>query len=133
MNFAPLAAAPFAVQIHVAAALIVAVLTPFQFWIWRKGSRLHRISGALWMTAILVVAGSSFWITSTFTKRAFGFGPIHLLSLLAFYSVTTAVLHARAHRIDAHRRTLRLLAIGFWIAGAFTLVPPRLIGRVLFG
>jgi uncharacterized membrane protein len=133
MTLAPLLAAPLHIKLHIGAAVVVAGLTPFQFWIWRKGSLPHRASGIVWMAAMLVVAGSSFWITSTFPKQVFGFGPIHLLSILAFYSVATAILHARAHRIRAHQMTLLFLTIGFWIAGAFTLVPSRLIGRVLFG
>ncbi|HRE22142.1 MAG TPA: DUF2306 domain-containing protein [Rhabdaerophilum sp.] len=133
MTLAPLLAAPPAIQIHAIAALLVALLWPFQFWWIRKGSGVHRATGYVWLTAMVIVVFSSFLIPSTLPVRIGPFGPIHLLSALALYSVVRAVQYARAHSREGHRRTLVGLSIGFWLAGLFTLDPGRIMGRMLFG
>jgi len=45
-----------------------------------------------------------------------------------------AVLHARRHRVAAHRTAMMSLFIGaLVIAGAFTLLPGRVMHAVVFG
>lgn len=133
MTLAPFYAAPLFVKAHILGALVVVVLTPLQFWGLSKGSLAHRTSGYLWLGAMLVVALSSFYIPSVFAVSFAGFGPIHLLSVFALYSIFTAIRYARAGNIRGHRLTLIGLAIGFWIAGVFTLVPPRMMWRIVAG
>jgi uncharacterized membrane protein len=133
MSLAPFYAAPIFVKIHMLAALGAALLTPFQFWGFRKGSLAHRASGYVWLVCMLVVAVSSFWITSHLALNIGGFSPIHLFSILAPYSIVRIIQTARAGQVMAHRGHVRGLAIGFWIAGLFTLVPPRILGRIVFG
>jgi uncharacterized membrane protein len=132
MTLAPFYAAPIFVKVHMVAAMVVVVLTPVQFWGLRKGSLAHRISGYLWLAGMLVVAISSFWITSTFGLSIWGFSPIHLFSIIAPYFVFRIIRTARAGALAAHRGHVRGLAIGFWIAGLFTLIPPRVLGRMIF-
>ncbi len=79
------------------------------------------------------VAGTSFWIPSHFRFSIAGFGLIHGLSVVTLFSVVAAIRFARQGRIEAHRKTLTYLAISFWIAGIFTLLPPRILGRIVFG
>lgn len=133
MTLAPFYAAPGHIQTHIVAALVVAGLSPLQFWGFRKGSLPHRVSGYLWMAAMLVVAISSFWIRPDAPFHFYGFGPIHLLSLLALYSVVMTLRAARRGDIEAHRKGLRGLSIGFWLAAAFTLMPPRIMHQIVFG
>lgn len=131
MTLAPFYAAPLFIKTHILAALVVAALSPLQFWGFRQGSLPHRVSGFLWISAMVVVAVSSFWIRTDFPLQVFGYGPIHLLSLLALYSVTAALIYVRQGRFDEHRKALRGLSIGFAIAGAFTFVPPRIMAQII--
>ncbi len=128
MTLAPFYAASLFIKVHISAALLVAALTPLQFWGFRKGSTAHRTVGYLWLGAMLVVSLSSFFIRSIFPVSIAGFGPIHLLSVLALYSIFTAIRYARAQNITGHRKTLTFLAISFWIAGALTFAPE---GRIM--
>lgn len=130
MTLAPFYAAPIFVKIHILAALVVAALTPLQFWGFRKGSLPHRVSGYIWLCGMLIVAVTSFWITSNLSLNIGGFSLIHGLSVFTFFSAFMIARHARAGRISAHRGYVTGLAIGFWIAGAFTLIPPRIMGRI---
>jgi len=133
MTLAPFYAASLHIKAHILAALAVVALSPLQFWGFRKGSAAHRATGYLWIAAMVIVALSSFLIPSTLPVRVGPFGPIHLLSVLAFYSVVRAVLYARDHNREGHRKTLIALSIGFWAAAAFTLLPSRIMGRIFFG
>lgn len=134
MTLAPFYAATPFIKVHILAALTVATLTPFQFWGFRKGSPAHRTTGYIWLGAMLVVAISSFWIHSSGVPVRLGpYSVIHLLSVLALVSIWQAIRFARAGNITGHRKTLIYLAIGFWVAGAFTLAPERIMGRLVFG
>lgn len=134
MTLAPFYAASPAIKVHILAALTVAALTPVQFRGFRKGGQPHRATGYLWLGAMLVVAVSSFWIHSSGLPVRLGpFSVIHLLSVLALVSIGQAIRLARAGDIAGHRKTLIFLATGFWIAGAFTLAPERIMGQLVFG
>ena len=97
MTLEPLIDASPAIQIHVIAALVafgLGAVTLFR----RKGDRRHRISGRIWVAAMLVVAISSMFIH---TIRLVGpWSPLHLVSLATIYFVIQAVWQARqgAHR-----------------------------------
>jgi uncharacterized membrane protein len=133
MTLAPFHAAPFHIQLHLLAALLVLALTPVQFFGLRKGSPEHKAAGYLWLASMVVVAVTSFFIRSHLSVSVFGFSPIHLLSVLALFSVVQAIRFARARNITAHRKTLLSLTFGFLAAGAFTLAPSRIMGRIVFG
>jgi uncharacterized membrane protein len=67
--------------------------------------------------------------------RLFGpFSPIHLLAVVTLLSVPSAVLAARKGNVGHHRRAMLAL---FWFAlvgaGAFTLLPGRIMHRVVTG
>jgi uncharacterized membrane protein len=133
MTLAPFLAAPAHIQSHILAALLVVALTPLQFFGLRKGSPLHRATGYIWLLAMVVVALTSFFIRTNLPFSVAGFSPIHLLSVLALFSVFNAIRLARAHKISAHRKTLIYLTISFLIAGAFTLIPGRIMGSIVWG
>lgn len=129
MNLAPLAEADAAIQIHVAAALGALVLGSLVLF-RRKGDRLHRIGGRLWVALMAVVALSSFFIHEL---RLVGpWSPIHLLSLATLWFLFDGVRLARAGRITAHRRTMQATFFGALIvAGGFTLLPGRVMHEVM--
>jgi uncharacterized membrane protein len=94
-----------------------------------KGHRAHRIGGWLWVICMSAVAGVSFAI-----HGPSGYSWIHILSAFTLISLVCGVLLARAHRVQSHRFTMISIYVGaLLIAGAFTLLPGRLIGRALWG
>jgi uncharacterized membrane protein len=131
MTLAPLLAAPAIVQLHVAAATGAFALGAAQF-ILAKGTPRHRICGYVWAASMAVLALSSFWIH---TIRQFGpFSLIHLLSILTLVGLPRAIYLARKGDIEGHRRIMITLFVFALVgAGAFTLVPGRLMHEVVFG
>ena len=121
---------PITIWIHLAAMVVVLVLTPVLLW-RRRGTRAHRQLGWIWSIAMLVSAADSVLVK---TVNPGHFSPIHLLSALVLVSVPLAVFNARRHKVASHRRTMRALTIGaLLIAGFFTFPFGRLLGRWLFG
>ena len=95
----------------------------------RKGHRMHRIGGWIWVICMASVAAISFAI-----RRPDGHSWIHGLSVFTLLTLVTGVLAARAHRITAHRSNMIALYVGaLVITGLFTLLPNRLIGKALWG
>ena len=130
MNLAPLLDAPLAIQIHVATVLPAALIGPYMFWA-RKGTPTHRLVGRIWLGLMVVSALSSFFIHSI--DLWMGFSPIHLISIYILFGAWLAVKNARAHRIAAHKRQVLGLYLGGIVgAGAFTLLPGRLMNAVVF-
>lgn len=131
MTLTPLTDAPFVIQIHTALALGAMILTVALFSL-RRGSPLHRMLGWTWVILMAVVALSSFWIHEL---RVIGpFSPIHILSLITLWTLITAVRAARGHRVQMHQFQMKTLVFGaLLIAGAFTLLPGRIMHAVLLG
>ena len=131
MTLAPLLNAPLAVQVHAIGAAAAFVLGIVQF-VAPKGTRPHRLLGWVWVGLMLMVALSSFLITEVAGPGRFSW--IHLLSILTLVMLPVAVWGARTGRIVTHQRTMQGIFLGgLVIAGAFTFVPPRIIGRMVFG
>jgi uncharacterized membrane protein len=131
MDLTPLTRAPFAIQIHAYAALAAFALGAVQL-ARVKGTPQHRALGYVWVGLMLTVAISSFWIHD---MRVWGpWSPIHLLSILTLAMLPLGLYYARHHRVRGHKLTmLGLFAGALVIAGIFTLVPGRIMHRVLFG
>lgn len=130
MTLAPLLHASLAIQIHTAAALGAFGLGIVQL-AGVKGTRLHRGLGWVWVAAMAVTAGSSFWIT---TLNDGAFGPIHILSGITLAWLPLAVLAAHRGAVPWHARIMQGLFFGaIIVAGAFTLWPGRLLHTALFG
>lgn len=126
-----LSTAPLIIQVHVVAAVLALCLAPVQF-LRRPGGRRHKAIGYVWVCAMAGTALSSFAIHDI---RLLGpFSPIHLLSAWVLYSLWDAIRAARRGDIARHRTTLRQNAFwGLGVAGAFTLLPGRLMSNTLFG
>jgi uncharacterized membrane protein len=131
MTLAPLLAAPSVIRVHALAAMAAFPLGLLQFAA-PKGTLPHRTIGRIWVGLMAVVALSSFWIHEI---RQFGdFSLIHLLSIFTLVSLPVAVLAAHRHDVAQHRRVMIGIFIGaLVIAGAFTLLPGRIMSRVVFG
>lgn len=131
MSLAPLLEAPPAIQVHAFAAMGAFALGLAQF-ARVKGTATHRIIGYTWVGLMLFVAVSSFWIHDL---RQFGnFSLIHLLSIYTLAMLPLGIYYARRHRVSGHRKTMLGLFLGaLVIAGAFTLVPGRIMSKVVFG
>jgi uncharacterized membrane protein len=130
MSLAPLLAAPLVVQLHAFAAMAAFLLGIAQF-VAPKGTLPHRTVGYVWVVLMLGVAASSFAIHGM--GQWYGFSAIHLLSVLVLVLLPLAVLAARRHHVDRHRKAMiGLFAGALVVAGAFTLLPGRIMHRVLF-
>jgi uncharacterized membrane protein len=131
MNLAPLTSAPLPVQLHAYAALFAFVLGLVQL-MRLKGTASHRALGYVWAGLMVVVATSSFWIHEL---RLWGpWSPIHVLSIFTLAMLPLGLWHARSHNVRGHKLTmLGLFGGALVVAGLFTLVPGRLIHRVVFG
>lgn len=131
MDFTPLITASPAIQIHALAAILAFGLGGLVLF-RRKGDRLHRMGGRIWVGLMLAVCLSSFFIH---TIRMFGpFSPIHLLSIGTLYALWRGVTMARLSRIADHRRMMQLTYAGALVAaGFFTFMPGRIMSQVFFG
>jgi uncharacterized membrane protein len=131
VTLAPLLTASPVIQLHVAAAVSAFGLGAVQL-VLPKGTTGHRIRGYVWTVFMAVLAVSSFWIH---TIRQFGsFSLIHLLSVLTLIGLPRAIYLARKGDITGHRRAMGMLFLFALVgAGAFTLLPGRLVHEVFFG
>jgi uncharacterized membrane protein len=131
MSLDPLLQASPVIVVHAFAAMGAFILGIAQFAL-PKGTLPHRISGWVWVLLMTVVAASGFGIHDL---RVWGpWSPIHLLSIFTLVMLPLAVLHARRHRVESHRRAMISIFVGaLVIAGIFTLVPGRIMHEVLFG
>jgi len=131
MSLAPLLDAAPAIPVHAFAAMAAFAIGLVQFAA-PKGTLPHRTLGWIWVTLMLLVALSSFWIHQI---RLVGpWSPIHLLSIFTLVMLPLAVWKAHTHQVTAHRRIMIFIFLGaLVIAGLFTLVPGRVMHRVVFG
>jgi len=131
MSLAPLLDAAPAIPLHAFAAMAAFVLGLLQF-ASPKGTLPHRTVGWIWVALMLVVAISSLWIHQI---RLLGpFSPIHFLSIFTLVMLPLAVWKAHSHQVAAHRRIMISLFLGaLLIAGLLTLLPGRIMHKVVFG
>jgi uncharacterized membrane protein len=131
MNLAPLLNALPPIPLHAIAAMAAFVLGVVQLAA-PKGTLPHRTLGWIWVLLMAAVAISSFWIHQI---RLFGpWSPIHLLSIFTLVMLPLGVWRAHRHDVNAHRWTMIGIFTGaLVIAGAFTLVPGRIMHAVIFG
>ena len=112
---------------HMLAAFAALALGAGMFFA-RKGTFSHRIAGRGWVALMLVTAISSFWIRSSDS-----FSWIHLLSVAVPLLLAAGVTFAITGRLVRHQRMMvGIYALGLGVAGMFTLLPHRLLGRMLW-
>jgi uncharacterized membrane protein len=116
-----------AIAAHVAAAFAALALGAAMFAA-RKGTWTHRYAGRAWVALMLAVALSSFWIRSNGS-----FSWIHVLSVVVPVMLGAGVWLAATGRVSAHRRMMIGVYTGaLVITGAFTLLPRRLLGQLVW-
>jgi uncharacterized membrane protein len=115
------------ILIHLGAALAALGLGAAVF-LGRKGTFGHRMLGRVWAGLMLVAAISTYWI-----RTGGGFSWIHGLSIVTLIALAFAVHFAVVGNIRRHQRIMQGLFFGaLVVAGAFTLLPGRLIGHALW-
>jgi uncharacterized membrane protein len=118
------------VWLHLATIGIATALTPMMM-LRRRGDRLHRQLGYVWVTAMFLTALVS--LDVRLINRG-AFSPIHILSVWTMIQVPLIVWRARQHDWRRHRNAVRGMVLGaLLIAGFFTFPFNRLLGHWLFG
>ena len=116
---------------HTGLALLAVLIGGAQL-VLAKGTSAHRLLGWLWVTLMIYVAVSSFFISAIQTWR--GFSPIHLLSVWTLLSLVIGVYHARAGNIRQHQRWMvTLYVLALLVTGLLTLWPGRLMHEAFCG
>jgi uncharacterized membrane protein len=117
------------IQLHLIAALLALTAGIVQL-VRTKGTVSHRWLGRFWVTLMLAVAISSFWIQELRHGR---YSWIHLLSLWTLFSVTVGFLAIRRGNVRLHGRfMIGTFVGGLLVAGAFAVFGEgRIIGRLL--
>lgn len=121
---------PVPVAVHVAAALL-AVCLGAAILSLPKGTSRHKAMGRIWVAAMAVVAVGSFWLEGI--AEGGGFSAIHILSVATVISLIYAVVSVRRGRVRAHRTAMTMTFVGLAVAGVFTLMPGRMLGRMVIG
>lgn len=125
------------IAIHLGAALSAVALGPVALWARRGGQarpRLHRAFGYAWVTMMLVTATSALFIRDRSLPNIAGYTPIHLLVPVVYVSLFGAFYALYRGQIARHRKTMVRLYVGAClVAGAFTLLPGRYLGRLVWG
>jgi uncharacterized membrane protein len=124
------------IAIHMSAAITAVLLGPVALWA-RLGRttrpRLHRALGYAWVTCMITAALSAIFIRDFQLPNAMGYTPIHLLIPLTFFSLYRAFAYLLQGNIQGHRKTMQWLYVSAClVAGAFTLVPGRYLGNLIW-
>jgi uncharacterized membrane protein len=115
--------------IHLAAVVPAAALGVAQLFM-TKGTRLHKVMGWIWVSAMLVAAMSSFWIMEI--HKGAGWSVIHLLSAWTLISLALAIWHIRHGNVRAHKGYMVGTMMGLAGAGLGALAPGRFLSIALF-
>src|SRR5262249_48601019 len=129
MSLAPLLAEPFAVRLHVFTVVPAFFLGTWQIFVSHKGAPWHRKLGYVYLALMTVTAIAALFIHQIpAIDIVYGFGPIHIFSLVTLFGVVGALRGAWSHNIRLHKRSMLGVYIGgLLIAGSFALLPGRLI------
>ncbi len=121
---------PPIIAFHTVAALTALVLG-IAVLLRPKGTATHKLTGRIWVAAMAITAITSFWIQEL--RHGDGFSPIHILSIITLAALARAIYAIRHGNVKAHQRAMISAFAGVLIAGAFTLLPGRIIGGWIFG
>ncbi len=123
--------------VHLSTALAALLLGPLALWS-RLGReqrpQLHRWAGRVWVALMLTTTLSALGIRHSSLAIWQGFSLIHLLIPLTLVTLTVAVIAVLRGHIRRHRRSMQSLYLfALLIPGAFTLLPGRYLGRLVWG
>ena len=122
-----LATAPWYVLLHLYLSL-GALATGLWSLSRRKGDRLHKALGWAWVCLMLTTAAISFAI-----QGGGRLSMIHVLSVVVLVTVPLGLIHIRRGNVQGHKYAMICNFVGLVIAGAFTLLPYRILGQFVFG
>lgn len=94
----------------------------------KKGTRLHRRLGWIWVAAMLIATLSSFWIMEL--RKGAGFSVIHLLSAWVLIAMTVAIWSIRRGNVRMHKRFMVGTILGLAGAGIGALMPGRFLAQL---
>jgi uncharacterized membrane protein len=119
--------------IHLATVLMASILGALLIF-KKKGTASHRRVGKYYMMLMLTTAVVALFMPAQVGPAFLGhFGFIHLFCVLVLYSVPAAYFAARNGNVAKHKYNMIGVYVGgILIAGAFTLMPGRLLHKWLF-
>lgn len=130
------------IAVHMTAAIAAVVLGPLALWARRghaarqthsQRPRLHRAIGYAWVTLMLVTAISAIFIRDFKLPNIAGYTPVHLLVPIVFGSLFLAFRALLRGNVSTHRRVMVWLYVSAClVAGAFTLLPSRYLGGLVW-
>ncbi|HEY8049405.1 MAG TPA: DUF2306 domain-containing protein [Ramlibacter sp.] len=130
MNITPV------IAVHMTAATLAVITGPVALWARRSAAqrpKLHRAFGYAWVTLMVVTAVSAIFIRDRGMPNIDGFTPIHILVPVTLVGLFGAFWFLARGNIRQHRLIMqRLYFAACVVAGAFTLLPQRLIGHALW-
>jgi len=125
------------IAVHLTTILGAVATGPVALWARKTGAhrpRLHRAAGYAWVTLMLVAATSAIFIRDYRLPNIDGYTPIHVLIPVVYGMLFLAFWFLAKGNITGHRKTMQRLYIGACgVAGAFTLLPGRYLGNLVFG
>jgi uncharacterized membrane protein len=116
------------IALHLSAAL-PAIALGIAVLLRRKGTSSHKLLGWIWVAAMALVAGSSFWIVEL--RADAGFSLLHLLSLWTLTCLACAIWAIKRGRVGTHQGFMVGVFIGLLAAGIASLAPDRLLNQSL--
>lgn len=132
MTLDPLLAAAPEIRLHVAFALVALIFGPVAIF-RRRRDRVHKVLGYTGVAGMAGLALTGFLIESYFAVIG-TYGPIHVMSVFALFSLAMGVQAARRRQFARHEAWMKSLwftALG--ITGLLTLLPGRVMNRMIFG
>lgn len=131
------------IAVHMTAAIAAVAIGPIALWARRghahrqlqsQRPRLHRAAGYVWVTLMLVTAISAIFIRDPAVPNIAGFSAIHLLIPVVLFSLFLAFRQLLRGNVRGHRKTMVSLYVSAClVAGAFTLMPGRFLGQLVWG
>ncbi len=124
------------IAVHMTAALTAVAIGPVALWA-RKGAvqrpKLHRAFGYAWVTMMLMTAVTAIFIRDFRLPNVAGYTPIHLFVPITFHFLFRAFQALGRADVQGHRKAMvRLYISACLVAGAFTLLPHRYLGNLLW-
>jgi uncharacterized membrane protein len=99
----------------------------------RKGTGGRRAWGWAWVVLMGGTAVASAFIRDYRMPNIAGITPIHAFTAMVAINLPRGIWFIRQGNVVAHRKTMRSMYIGGCVvAGLFTLLPGRFLGRLLW-
>ena len=112
---------------------VLALLLGILMFARRKGTRSHKALGWTWVILMGSTALASAFIRDYNMPNLAGITPIHAFTVITAVNLPRGIWYIRRGNVAAHRRCMTSLYVGACLlAGAFTLLPGRFLGHLLW-